>query len=168
MLECGQIVQQKVFNVNTKRNTEYLVLVDNQEVEKIEEISIIGKVGKVDEINTECPTLPILPTPAILPIPVILEEKSSAHGVECTVPDLPRPERERFMSDLKKHVAKHKCTCHICGHVSDHELVPDHSSRDYVNCYICTSCLISHRVKSNVQAEVLAAPSPQTSLSDVV
>jgi hypothetical protein len=84
-------------------------------------------------------------------------------GVECKVPD--DPEIARIKAGHQKHVAKKKRTCHICGYVSDHDLNPDMSSPDYVGCYICATCLITHQSKSKAQVEV---PSPQTSLSDVV
>jgi len=79
------------------------------------------------------------------------------------------PERAAFHEAVRQHATKQqKRTCYICGHESDHDLNQDLSNKDYPNAHICADCHISHRTKSKVQAEVPAAPSPQTSLSDVV
>ena len=89
--------------------------------------------------------------------------------VGINLPKTEDPEIARLRAGHQQHITRQqKRTCHICGYVSPHDLNQDMSSRDYVNAHICASCLISHRVKSKVQAEVLAAPSPQTSLGDVV
>jgi P4 family phage/plasmid primase-like protien len=80
--------------------------------------------------------------------------------------DKTAPERERFKAGHQKHAAKNKRTCHVCGYVSDHDLIPDHSNREYMDCYICTSCLISHQAKSTAkpQAEDTAPSGSQTEL----
>lgn len=175
MVECDMVFMEPVIRENNKKSI-YVFLKNN----KVDNVGKVVKVDNVDKVedDTKEPkdpsTFSTMPTLSTLATLSTLQND----GVECkdvTIPVKPpvsvvvcSPEIERIRAGHQKHVAKNKCTCHICGHVSDHELVPDHSNRDYVNCYICTSCLISHRVKSNVQAEVLAAPSPQTSLSDVV
>lgn len=95
------------------------------------------------------------------------EVKAKLPKVECKDANIPAkspadPGKEKFMQGLKKHTSKQKRTCHICGYVSPHDLTRDDSRREYVGCYICTTCLISHRSKEK-PAPVEA--STQTSLA---
>jgi hypothetical protein len=179
MIECHMVRLETYSNHGKGRDTQWLFLEEQPNVSKIAIIPEITKITKITEqqsgVIEETPV--ILDTLATLVIQGISELRPK-DGVECkdvTIPVKPpvsvvvcSPEIERIRAGHQKHTTKQKRTCHICGYVSPHDLNQDMSSRDYVNAHICASCLISHRVKSKVQAEVLAAPSPQTSLGDVV
>ncbi len=167
MEECEITETVKVFNAVTKKNTNYVTLRDHK-IGLVGKVVEIGKIDRIDEVKkldksadvATLPTSDILPTLPILPI-------LQADGVECKDASFPDkapadPAKEKFMQGLKKHTSKQKRTCHICGYVSPHDLTRDDSRREYVGCYICTTCLISHRSKEK-PAPVEA--STQTSLA---
>jgi putative DNA primase/helicase len=73
-------------------------------------------------------------------------------GKSCKDASIPKKsaadlKHDKFMDGLRKHTSQQKRTCHICGYVSPHDLIQDNSSAALVGCYICTTCLISHRTR---------------------
>jgi hypothetical protein len=169
MDECEMIQIKPVYNEVTKRNTSYVFLNDLKvanvvkvvEVERVEKVesTIIEETVK-EEITVS--TLDTLPTMATL-------STFQVNGVECKdakVPDKSPADqkRDKWMGDFKKHTAKQKRTCHICGYKSEHDLIPDMSEPGLVGCYACTSCTIGHRTKDKVKAPAKTETNMQKTL----
>jgi hypothetical protein len=167
MLEC-HMIRTEVYKAHGKgRDSVWLFIDEETNVDKIAKIAIIPKVAKVEDIPES-----VEGVPSTLELLVSLDTLhtqgcSGVARVECKDANIPAkssPEVDRIREGHKAYIGKKKRTCHICERTFDYDLTPDQSYHSLVGCYLCTTCLMEHRTREK--------PAPietitQTKLSEV-
>jgi len=161
MLEYDMIERREKNNGGKGRNQVYIFLKEAKVVE-VPKVSKVSKVTNVPNNEDSC----IIDKPGTL-VPLVRLETNETltpnveeSNLKQMKPAAKDEDKERFMGDLKKHVAKKKKTCSLCGRTFPYELTY-HSNGDNSG-YECTTCMMVG------PPEIPVAPSPQTSLNESV
>lgn len=156
MVMCDQITIEKVYSEETKRNTLWVCLVDNREVEEVGEVSIVGKVGKVEGINSRGETTPTFPT--LLPLPTLETlgqecKDASKHRVDEPKVHAPVKPSWGVVEGAKVEHKPNKRKCHQCNREFPYDL--DYHYNGDQSGFECSSCFMGQPVTEKVAAKTV-------------
>jgi len=156
MIECDLVEQKDVYDEETKRNTSYIFMQDNQKVAVVAKVARVAKVGKVEEIQPEnqegindtvdtLPTCATLPTLSTFHKADVVGEDVDGGGKESApspappmskknqpTPKKDNPGFETFKANVQ---TRSKNICRLCG---QHFEIP--LQIGYQGGYICEPC----------------------------
>lgn len=156
MIECDLVEQKDVYDEETKRNTSYIFMQDNQKVAVVAKVERVAKVGKVEEIQPEnqegindtvatLPTCATLPTLSTFHKPDVVGEDVDGGREEAAPSPAPTMSKKNQPTPIKDNPGfeafkanvqtRSKNTCRLCG---QHFEIP--LQIGYHGGYICEPC----------------------------